>query len=275
MHAHDEPHRDLWVRAPEELQLGPSCPGPPSLRTHSHHVVVLCVEGEGELRAGSVYRLRPGDLYLLPAGLPHQLRADEPLRAWGLSLCAGCVTDDALLEPFHRVRAGAAAVVRPTPAQRERLHYLLRALRDEQDADDAPIAHAIQRAAVGWLLAEVARCRAEDGGAALPELVRDALALIEAEATNRLSLTDLAVRLHRSPGHVTTALREATGCTAQGWITRFRMAEARRRLLHTDERVDVIAERVGYEDATHFIRTFRRHHDEQTPAAWRRAHRAT
>ena len=35
--------------------------------------------------------------------------------------------------------------------------------------------------------------------------------------------------------------------------------------------VDVVAERVGYADATHFIRMFRREHGT-TPAAWRAAH---
>ncbi|NJK32258.1 MAG: helix-turn-helix transcriptional regulator [Deltaproteobacteria bacterium] len=50
-----------------------------------------------------------------------------------------------------------------------------------------------------------------------------------------------------------------------------RMAEARRRLLHSDEMIDVIAERVGYADPTAFIRMFRREHGK-TPAAWRREH---
>jgi AraC-like DNA-binding protein len=48
------------------------------------------------------------------------------------------------------------------------------------------------------------------------------------------------------------------------------MAEARRLLSHTDEMVDVVAERVGYADSTHFIRMFRREHGT-TPAAWRAA----
>jgi len=54
------------------------------------------------------------------------------------------------------------------------------------------------------------------------------------------------------------------------WIVSGRMAEARRLLLHSDEMVDVVAERVGYADATHFIRMFRREHGA-TPAAWRAA----
>jgi AraC-like DNA-binding protein len=36
--------------------------------------------------------------------------------------------------------------------------------------------------------------------------------------------------------------------------------------------VDVIAERVGYADPTHFIRMFRRQHGA-TPAAWRASQR--
>ena len=47
------------------------------------------------------------------------------------------------------------------------------------------------------------------------------------------------------------------------------MAEARRLLRHSSERVEEIAARVGYADATHFIRMFRREHGD-TPAAWRR-----
>jgi AraC-like DNA-binding protein len=54
------------------------------------------------------------------------------------------------------------------------------------------------------------------------------------------------------------------------WIIAGRMAEARRRLLHSDERIDIVAERVGYADVTHFIRMFRRTHGV-TPAAWRTA----
>jgi AraC-like DNA-binding protein len=76
----------------------------------------------------------------------------------------------------------------------------------------------------------------------------------------------------RSPAHVTTALTRATGKSAGAWIIAGRMAEARRRLLHSDEPIDAIADRVGYADATHFIRLFRRSHGA-TPASWRARHR--
>jgi thioredoxin reductase len=49
-------------------------------------------------------------------------------------------------------------------------------------------------------------------------------------------------------------------------------AEARRRLRDTDEHVEIIAERVGYSDPSHFVRLFRSRHG-MPPAAWRRTQR--
>ncbi len=60
--------------------------------------------------------------------------------------------------------------------------------------------------------------------------------------------------------------------TVLEWITERRMAEARRRLRETDEDVAIVAERVGYHDATYFIRLFRRAH-QTTPRAFRVANR--
>ena len=53
-------------------------------------------------------------------------------------------------------------------------------------------------------------------------------------------INNVAAAVHRSPAHVTTALRRATGKSAVAWIITGRLAEARRRLVSSDERVDVI-----------------------------------
>ena len=48
--------------------------------------------------------------------------------------------------------------------------------------------------------------------------------------------------------------------------------EAASLLTHTDLGLEAIADRVGWSDATHLIRHFKKYHGE-TPAAWRRAMR--
>ena len=81
---------------------------------------------------------------------------------------------------------------------------------------------------------------------------------------------DVARAVGRSGAHVASVVRQETGRTVGEWIREVRMAEARRRLRGTDEQVEVLAQRVGYADVTHFIRVFRRVHGV-TPAAWRKS----
>lgn len=93
---------------------------------------------------------------------------------------------------------------------------------------------------------------------------------IERHCLRQVSLAEIADAVGKSPSYVTSALTAATGKSAKAWIVSGLLAEARRLLLHSDEFVDVIADKVGYADVTHFIRLFRREHG-LTPAAWRAA----
>ena len=223
------------------------------------------------------WKLAAGDVLILPAGEPHRmLETDEP-SYWGMAFCVPCVAADGastLLEPFERVREGGAAVVQ-IPVERraylERLFEELEAIgRDPSGPGDA--IEAIQRSLLTLVLAEVDRAwrsspeRTGAGGGVAVEALR----FIERNCLRPLTLKEVAAAVGRSPTYVTAALTRATGRSAVQWIVAGRMAEARRLLLHSDEMIDVIAERVGYADSTHFIRMFRRTHGI-TPAAWRAA----
>ena len=104
-------------------------------------------------------------------------------------------------------------------------------------------------------------------------LVASALAFIQQRALHPISLRDVAAAVHRSPAHVATTFKEATGFSVGDWIRAVRISEAASWLAHSDEPLDAIAARVGWQDKTHFIRQFRKEVG-QTPAAWRKAQRA-
>jgi AraC-like DNA-binding protein len=70
---------------------------------------------------------------------------------------------------------------------------------------------------------------------------------------------------------VASLVKKATGVTVVGWITRARMSDCRQLLLHTEESVEVIAERCGFASPSHFHRAFKRAHG-MPPGEWRRAH---
>jgi AraC family transcriptional activator of pobA len=198
-----------------------------------------------------------------------------------LGFCVPCLATEAaaaaaVLEPFERVRNGASPVVRIPADRREFLESLFREF--SVSADAATDAALVRRSLLTLIVNEVAgaaatapvssRTTASGGHVAGSSLVSDTLRYIERHCLEPLTLTAIAGAMKRTPSYITTALTRATGRSAVAWIIAGRMAEARRRLLHSDERIDIIAERVGYADPTHFIRLFRRMHGA-TPAGWR------
>ncbi|MCA9647679.1 MAG: helix-turn-helix transcriptional regulator [Polyangiaceae bacterium] len=240
------------------------------LVTHDHAVLGLKLSGRAKVEQQSEWNLEPGEVLLVPAGQPHRTLEAIDSELYGVGFCVSCFVDEnnaSLLEPFQRVRSGGSPIVR-LPAERQ-AHYelLCRELERVSSRIDAG-ATAAQRSLLTLILDEVAQ--AASAAEPLPEsLTAQCLRLIEQRCLGPFTLLELAEQVRRTPTHITTLLRKQTGRSAHQWIVLGRMAEARRRLLHSDEMVEVIAERVGYSDPTSFIRMFRRHHSGQTPNAWR------
>ncbi len=241
--------------------------------THDFAALSFYVDGGARIEQRGEWTLEPGDVLLVPAGQPHRwLESRRPtIRCMGFCVpCLAPETAPVLLEPFERVRDGAAPVVR-IPAERHAfLDTLFRELEATSDgARDA----SLRQGLLTLILGEVGRAAVWEPAARSERgVVAESLRVIERRCLGPLTLNDVAAAVQRTPSYVTTALTRATGRSAVAWIIAHRMAEARRRLLHSDERVETIAERVGYADPTHFIRMFRRAHGV-TPAAWRAAQR--
>lgn len=242
--------------------------------SHAEVGLGFCLAGRATLELRERWTLEAGDVLLVPAGMPHRLLSADAASTLGVSLCASCLAAEGLgdlLDPFRRVRAGAAAVVRLPEARRAWVRDLL----DELERETREGASPRPRVALALLTLVLAEVRAAAGWTAPGEgvgvhgdLVADALRYIEERCLEPIGLADVARAVRRSPGHVTTKVREATGRSVGEWILEGRIAEAERRLVHTDEQVAIVAERVGYQDPTHFIRVFRRARGV-TPAAWR------
>lgn len=253
-------------------------------KTHEFAVLSFVSAGGGSMEQAGHWRVHPGDVMLVPAGAAHHgWSGDVSMWSVGLTPAVLLAEEQAhLLEPFERVRSGGAAVVHIAEARRGFVLELFAEL-----ARELSIAQAfdvrVRNSLLTLLISEVTRARtaagdgraAHDAGAhsrAHDDMVGSCLRFIEQHCLGPLTLQDVASSVRRSPAYLTTLLRRSTGLTAGQWIVAGRMAEARRRLLSSDERVDVIAGRVGYADATHFIRQFRRAHGV-TPAAYRAGQR--
>lgn len=105
----------------------------------------------------------------------------------------------------------------------------------------------------------------------VPKL-REVFDFIEANYHQPITLYDIAQAVGYSPTYLTNLVRCQTGQTVYCWVVERRMAEARSLLLNTDQPVNQVAAAVGYPDAGHFIRHFRKIHNT-TPKMWRDVHR--
>ncbi|WP_141592996.1 AraC family transcriptional regulator [Myxococcus sp. AB056] len=240
---------------------------------HAYAVVMLVTRGESKMRHAGDLVVRAGDVHLIPPGDAHGAGASNA-EGWGVAFHPDALGEDGgaanRLGPLLRVRKGCHPVLRPTLPQRRRLARWMRLLSEEV-ARNEPGGEEAARSLLRLVLIELERMTVQTGASEPPSLglSRKALTYIETHCLEPLSLAQVAKALGRSSAHVAGVVRQETGRTVGEWILECRMAEARRRLRGTDERVDIIAERVGYADVTHFIRQFRRVHGV-TPAAWRR-----
>lgn len=242
---------------------------------HTYAALAFYTQGSSRLEQNGEWRIQVGDVHLIPAGQRHRRIEMQEAEFWGLGICVPCYAahgSSSLLEPFERVRNGASAVVSIPSTRHEFLEGLFQELAEvtrERTTGDA-VRSAVQTSLLTLILHEVRKAAdwSTDAPAGASSVVMDSLRFIERNCLRRLTLQDVADAVGKSPAYVTTALTKATGKSAGQWIVSSRMAEARRLLLHSDEMVDVIAERVGYADPTHFIRMFRREHGT-TPAVWR------
>ena len=249
---------------------------------HGFFALLYGTAGRGTMRFGRRdLDVGEGSLVITAPGEVHDTTGLRGVGRWALDF-----TPDAF-------GAEAASWLFPRPSRPEWIVFLRRswdaphvidipaAQRGEWQRQFAAIARElvdrahgyreVVRAEVKTLLIRTARLVARDG-AELREpvspLLGEVFDVIEARFADRVSLTEVARAVGRSPAHLTTVVREQTGMTVQQWIIERRMAEARQRLMVSDENVDVLAERVGYRDPTLFIRHFKRAHGV-TPRRWR------
>ena len=94
---------------------------------------------------------------------------------------------------------------------------------------------------------------------------------VDAEISYRHRVSDYARRMGCSPKGLQRAVIEVRGVSAKAFLLERITLEAKRLLAHTDDPVAAIAETLGFDEATNFVKFFRRE-TGQPPGAFRREH---
>ena len=83
-----------------------------------------------------------------------------------------------------------------------------------------------------------------------------AIRYLEDNYSFEISIENIAQHIHLSNSQLTKLFRQFTGVTPIKWLTEKRMAQASRELTHSLDPINIIADRVGYQDPLYFTRCF-------------------
>lgn len=216
-------------------------------------IVMLCVAGSGTVHLGAErHVLTPATWTTIPAGAPHEYRADEdePWTIWWL----------------HVRGSDAAEIALPmvgVPQQVRRLRSLDRvlALFDELIAllgGRLSPAHLLAASGIAWNL--LARMSADTILPAEGSALERAIRYLESRVEGSIRVPELASMVGVSPSHLTALFRESTGGGPGAFHTALKMARARTLLDTTSTPISEVASAVGYADPLYFSRHFRRIH---------------
>lgn len=202
--------RDDFMRGGQPIVVSRQAHGHVSPATgipvvHSYAALAYYTGGRARMAQQGEWKLRKGDVLLVPAGQPHHSLERQHSEYWGLGSCVACVVADggaALLAPFERVRDGASPVVSIPLARRE---YLERLFQELEQVTRNPVTEAatlgpVHRSLLTLILDEVVRAfvAAPVGSAKGGSLVIDALRLIEQNCLRSRTLGEIAAAVGRS-----------------------------------------------------------------------------
>ena len=240
IHALDFVLRKLQLNRHRDAEVAP--------HGHEFAQLILYLSGEGvQTVNGRRRRARAGDLFVIPARMPHGFSVAGRSRPL-------CLVLDYQLEGAGRVRAAHRTL---TPATLNELHALLSRVprKGRLTLGDYPA-----------ILAVVARLLEHSPTSPVPaptlfEKLRD-------QFRAPAPLTKIARDLGYHPDHLNRKLKRESGLGLRALRDRVRL-EAAQAALRTEPTVAEAATRAGFDDPNYFARWFSRQ-TGRSPSAWRK-----
>jgi AraC-like DNA-binding protein len=263
-----------------------------SMPAHSHEFLKITYFnlGGGQYQhENRIWDVESGDLFLTAPYETHDASTLSEAQGWVILFTAAAINltslestsslqwiDSPIFLPFAKISGFENRHIHLAETDRPRWLQRFESLNTE--LSDKPFGYKeMARSLLTKILIDIARLTIDNIDRfpiQASSLLVEVFDFIEHHYNQPISLADIAKAMNRSPSSLSDSVRKLTGRTMLEWIRERRMTEARRLLLETDDDIVQIAETVGYQEVTYFIRQFRQVHRE-TPRSWRQAHHST
>jgi AraC-like DNA-binding protein len=226
--------------------------------THPFLELILVKQGYCRILAGNTWLAgKPGVLFVLPARVPQYQETLEYTRTTyiGFQISASVFNQNPRtiqlpLEGFGSQWIENLCDLYPAGSQAASrvVSHLLMALIEYLNASEA----------------------SEQAATALHPCLAEALRLIQERHTGSIRLSELAERVHLSPGHLGALFRKQFGYGPGRYLQHLRLRRAEQLLHNPHLTVQEIAYECGFADVNYFGRVFRKVHSV-SPGKWRKA----
>jgi AraC family transcriptional regulator len=231
---------------------------------HEYQCIGFILDGLGTAEFGrESWTVRPGDLNLIPAGIPHRERFGSPHVRW-CSL-------ELLTPPTDCADIARQAFSRPLQHSRGPANEIARRIVAELRLADGVSPLALCGLGLE-LLAVTARIEREPGLDQRAGWLRRVEEQLRTRCCEALSFAQIASESGVHPSHLARVFRRAMGCSVGEFVRIQRIERAKGWLAARELTLAQIADRTGFSDQSHFTRAFKLV-TGTTPAAYRNTFR--
>jgi len=262
-------------------------PEPANHRIHvhqTHEINFLCHGYQGLEVENRTYTMCPGDLLVLPAGSPHNIREDEslPYRRIRLSLPVHFF-DQLFRESIGQEGISQALfgdkewVIRFPDITASSIENILEHMVDE-DEQRAPGWEIGIRSCAALLMLVISRNLDNAIQPVDPAVLRRrhdmnvVIHFMEEHYSDPVSLTGMAQIFDVHPSVLSRNFKRATGVSPMVYLNRIRIAQAKKLMETSDQKLEEIAKKVGYSSLIYFSRVFKQLNGA-SPSQYRKSQR--
>ena len=252
------------------------------MHSHDYLEVALCLEGTGHLKFGPrADPIEPGDVFLIDNREAHVAVANPGVRLRLLLAlflpefiaAPGCRPfDSAYLTAFARGDHGSNRIRHDSPLALELRPILfdLKAAAEGGSRSDRYLIDANLRRFLGVVIKHRGHeATHADLTGDVQQQLRPALAYVADHFRETITLGQIAETMHLSTSRTRHLFKDVTTVGFKEYVTKLRLAEAKRLLLETQTNICEIASAIGYTNIYQFYKVFNRY-TRMSPADYRR-----
>lgn len=231
---------------------------------HDCFEIELILSGEGVHRLNEKdYDFHPGELFVLTPFDCHALIFDGPVKLVNIMLEDDYISREIYEKLLVRKTLGLENRVSLSKKRAEAVESLISILYGEYQIfllDRNEFFDSFATRMIDSILIELLQELKESEGEGLseaPTVIGQAILYIHSHYCEGISLSDVAARVHLSPGYFSELFKKATGQNFKSYLTNLRLKSACRMLTKTDTSVTDICFSCGFESFSNFMRTFK------------------